>query len=421
MNHVEIAPAVYVNALPVDKYKTNYLSVSIIHTLSAEAASNASLLAFVLKRGSAAYPGIEAVNRRLEELYGARFDVQIRKKGEAHIISFFMDFVDGRFIPGSPSLTEDAVTFLKEILFQPLLDGEAFRADIVDSEKRNLQDLLAARSNEKTSYAVHRCGELMAKGQPFEVCEYGTRQEIEKITPSSLFAFYKSALQSAVFEIFAIGAFSQQRVAELMADAFASDRRPVQVQTTHIEPRGGVREYTESFQVEQAKLSLGYRLDADDVDFTACTLFLILFGASPHSMLFLNVREKLSLCYYCSARLDKLKRIMIVYSGVLPENIGVAREEIGRLLEAVQRGEFSEQALAAAKYTYLNNLKSIADSMYNLEDYALTQNLLGLPTDLDAVIGQVERMDRSAVQQAARAFVLDTVYVLRDERGGGAS
>lgn len=180
MNHVEIAPAVYVNALPVDKFKTNYLSVSIIHPLSAEAASNASLLAFVLKRGSAAYPGIEAVNRRLEELYGARFDVQIRKKGEAHIISFFMDFVDGRFIPGSPSLTEDAVTFLKEILFQPLLDGEAFRADIVDSEKRNLQDLLAARSNEKTSYAVHRCGELMAKGQPFEVCEYGTRRRLKR-------------------------------------------------------------------------------------------------------------------------------------------------------------------------------------------------------------------------------------------------
>ena len=81
MNHVEIAPAVYVNALPADKFKTNYLSVSVIHPLSAQAASNASLLAFVLKRGSAAYPGIDAVNRRLEELYGARFDVQIRKKG----------------------------------------------------------------------------------------------------------------------------------------------------------------------------------------------------------------------------------------------------------------------------------------------------------------------------------------------------
>ena len=421
MNHVEIAPAVYVNALPADKFKTNYLSVSVIHPLSAQAASNASLLAFVLKRGSAAYPGIDAVNRRLEELYGARFDVQIRKKGEAHIISFFIDFVDGRFIPGAPALTEDAAAFLKEILFQPLLEDGVFSADIVETEKRNLLDLLAARSNEKTAYAVHRCGELMAQGQPFEVCEFGTCEEIEKITPSSLFSFYKQALQSAVFEIFAIGAFSQQRVASLMADAFAADRRPVLVQTSYIARRGGVREYTESFQVEQAKLSLGYRLDTDEVDFTACTLFLILFGASPHSMLFLNVRENLSLCYYCSARLDKLKRIMIVYSGVLPENIGVAREEIGRQLEAVQQGAFSDQALDAAKYTYINNLKSSADSMYNLEDYALTQNLLGLPTDLDAVIGSVERMDRSAVQRAAQSFVLDTVYVLRDEKGGSAS
>ena len=46
---------------------------------------------------------------------------------------------------------------------------------------------------------------------------------------------------------------------------------------------------------------------------------------------------------------------------------------------------------------------------------------MGLPTDLDAVIGSVERMDRSAVQRAAQSFVLDTVYVLRDEKGGSAS
>ena len=39
MNHVEIAPAVYVNALPADKFKTNYLSVSVIHPLSAQAAT----------------------------------------------------------------------------------------------------------------------------------------------------------------------------------------------------------------------------------------------------------------------------------------------------------------------------------------------------------------------------------------------
>ena len=413
MNHVEIAPAVYVNALPVDKFKTNYLSVSIIHPLSAEAASNASLLAFVLKRGSAAYPGIEAVNRRLEELYGARFDVQIRKKGEAHIISFFMDFVDGRFIPGSPSLTEDAVTFLKEILFQPLLDGEAFRADIVDSEKRNLQDLLAARSNEKTSYAVHRCGELMAKGQPFEVCEYGTRQEIEKITPSSLFTFYKSALQSAVFEIFAIGAFSQQRVAELMADAFASDRRPVQVQTTHIEPRAGVREYTESFQVEQAKLSLGYRLDADDVDFTACTLFLILFGASPHSMLFLNVREKLSLCYYASSAYHRQKRLITVSSGIEFQNYQRAYDEIMAQLAAVQAGRLEDWELEGARSTLLNAYASMGDSQGKLENFYLGQAATGQEDTPELLAEQVRQVTAERIFDAMKTVSLDTVYFLK--------
>lgn len=419
MNRTQVAPAVFINILPVDKFKTNYLSVSIINPLSAEAAAKASLLALVLKRGSAVYPEIEAVNRRLEELYGAHFDFQIRKKGEAHVISFFIDFADGRFVPGNPSLNNEAAAFLKDMIFAPLLEAGAFRPELVESEKRNLLDLLAARSNEKTQYAVHRCGELMAKGQPFEVCEYGTEDEIRKITPQTLYAFYSDILKTAVFEIFAIGTFAREDILPLTDKLCRCERRPAAIETTHIAPRGGLREYTESFQVEQAKLSLGYRLDDENADLTACTLFLVLFGASPHSLLFLNVREKMSLCYYCSARLDRLKRIMIVYSGVLPKNIEVARAEIGRQLEAVQRGDFSDDALEAARYSYINDLKSLSDSAYTIEDYALTQSLLGNEADIDAVVDRVKSLDRAAVMQASRAFSLDTVYVLSNEGGEG--
>lgn len=40
------------------------------------------------------------------------------------------------------------------------------------------------------------------------------------------------------------------------------------------------------------------------------------FGGGPYSRLFMNVREKLSLCYYCSARLIRGKGIIVIQSGI---------------------------------------------------------------------------------------------------------
>ena len=59
----------------------------------------------------------------------------------------------------------------------------------------------------------------------------------------------------------------------------------------------------------------------------ATRLMAALFGGTPNSKLFLNVREKLSLCYYCSASYNSMKGIMLVQSGVEVKRIWSARRK----------------------------------------------------------------------------------------------
>ena len=79
------------------------------------------------------------------------------------------------------------------------------------------------------------------------------------------------------------------------------------------------------------------------------------------------MREKLSLCYYCSARLFRQKGVMMVQSGVEFENAERAITEISKQLDAVRAGEFTHDDFDAS-------VKSLAD------DY---ERLGGTPEELD--------------------------------------
>jgi hypothetical protein len=85
-------------------------------------------------------------------------------------------------------------------------------------------------------------------------------------------------------------------------------------------------------------------------------LFNAVYGGTPTSKLFMNVREKLSLCYYASSSMDFLKGIMTVHSGIEFDKFNSAREEIMAQLECCRRGEIEEWEIEGARSILKNAL-----------------------------------------------------------------
>ena len=295
---LEIAPEVNLDYVRSDKFKTGTLSVQLITPLDEKTASFGALLPSVLRRGTMPHPDMRSLSTALDLLYGSSIGCTVRKKGENQCIGFAASFIDEEFVPGGEKLLEPMCDLLGELLLDPVTRNGRFLNDYVESEKQNLIDAIRGIINDKRDYADLRLLQEMCRGERYGVDKFGSIARVEKITNQTLFRYYQDLLSTAHLELFYCGSAERERVEEAISCAFAPLRRGRVVPPVVAEKKSAPetpREITERMDVTQGKLSMGWRASTNDAP--AMMLANLIFGGYSNSKLFLNVREKLSLCY----------------------------------------------------------------------------------------------------------------------------
>ena len=417
----ELLPFVFLTHLQTDKFKTATLRLSLLTQLDRETAAKNALLPRVLLQGTAKHPDMEAIARVQDELYGVKIEQHAIKKGEIQCVSLAASFVDDACLPDEEILKQ-VTALLGEILLRPALHGGKFQAVYVDGEREKLLDEIRGRINNKGSYAISRLNELMCDGEAFSVFRLGTEQEAEDITAESLTRHYKTLLAEAPIEIFYSGTAPVDQVADALMEVFIDLPRTepnpdlgTDVRMNSLEEKP--RYYTEELDVTQGKLSLGFRLGAcmEDPDYAALSLFHYIYGGSVNSKLFLHVRERLSLCYYASSILEKFKGLLLVASGIEFEKYDEAKGEILAQLEAMRAGEITDEELSWGKKALITDLRIMQDEQEQLADFYLSQTILGEAGNLDELIADVARVDKTQIVEIAKSLQLDAVYFLTGE------
>jgi len=420
----KIDDGVYLNTVKTDKFKTGYFSVNFLTALNEKTASSAALLPFLLKRGCAKYGTITEVNRTLEEMYGACLNVSVRKKGEMQIFGLSIRFIDGRYALNGENMLALAVDFMCEILFAPKIISDknnifSFDPEYIESEKSNLIDIIEGQINEKRTYSIMRLHAEMCKNELYGTGEYGSVEAVKNITPASLYSDYTNFLSAADIEMYYIGSENAYSVETHMTSALQRAVKRAYIRSAAVANvvRSAVdkHEEVESLDVLQGKLCLGFRTSTvlGDDAFNALTVMNSVYGAGVTSKLFVNVREKLHICYYCSSSLEKLKGLMTVSSGVEFAKKQEAEDEILFQLNEVRLGHFDEYELDSAKKAIINALKSYSDSPSLMEDWYLTEAMAGTLRSFDTAVSGIESVTHDEVQACAAALTLDTVYFLK--------
>jgi len=418
----EILPYVFLTHLETNKFKTGTVQINLLTQLTRETAAKNAILPRILLRGTARHPDLQALRQAMEELYGAHIEPVIRKKGEIQCVGFCAAFVDDACLRSGQGILGKITALLGEILLDPATQEGQLRTDYVDQERENLLDEIRGRINNKGSYAVSRLVELMCDGEDFATFRLGSEQEAEDIDAEALTAHYQALLSAAPVEIFYCGSATADQVEQALTSALKTmpRREPDYAMGTQIRLNAleaTPRTFTEELDVTQGKLSLGFRLGdcLDDPNWAAISLFHYLYGGSVNSKLFLNVRERLSLCYYASSILEKAKGLLLVASGIAFDKYDEAKSEILAQLGAVAQGEITDEELLWAKKALVTDLELTRDEPRQLEDFYLQQTILGLDYDLDDLIAMVERVDVKEIVEIARGVELDAVYFLKGE------
>jgi len=413
---LELMPGVYLTAARTDRFKTGFFSVNFLCPLNRQEASANAMLPSVLLQGTCRYPDMRSLSLAMEELYGAEIGSSVRKKGEAQTIGLFADHIEDAMVGGAPVFS-GVVDLTAEILLHPAVEGGAFRADDVSLEKENLRNAIQSRINGKRSYAVGQMIKTMFPDEPYGVLRLGEEEDVDGITPESLYRRYQAMLRTSRVEICYLGRRHADEVAEAFRAALRElPRREITpVGTTPAAGTGQVREKEERLDVTQGKLCMGFRLGrtAADSNWPAMMVMNTVFGSGVTSKLFANVREKLSLCYYASSSLEKFKGVMVVDSGIEFDKAAVARREILRQLEDCQAGRITDEEMAAAKKHLLSSWKAAMDSPVQMDEFYLGQAILNSSDDMEDVMAGIAAVETPDAAEAARDVTLDTVYFLK--------
>ena len=414
VTRTKLADGVYLTYLPARKFKTSLLSAQFVTPITKETAAAYALLPAVLRRGTVTYPDMGAMATHLDQLYGARIDYTIRKKGENQCIGFVASLIDDSYALGGEKLLEPIAALLGELICDPVTKHGRFVPAYFESEKTNLIDAIRSLINDKKDYADSRLLREMCAGEAYGIPRLGDEADVEKLQPKKLYARYKELISTARLELFYSGSASQKRVEQALLSAFSTLPRDVvreiAVPQEHI-ARTEVLRIEDEMDVTQGKLGMGFSCGSDDS--AALLLGNTLFGGSSNSKLFLNVREKLSLCYYASSLYHRQKGLITVSSGIEFENFQKAYDEIMAQLDAVRKGDLEDWELDGAKSTLLNAYASMGDSQGKLENFYLGQAATGQSETPEELAKQVRDVTPERIFSAMDTVQLDTVYFLR--------
>ncbi len=400
-----------------NRFNTTLISYNFYLPLAKKTVAENALLPFILTSCGKKYPDFSRLNYKLAKLYGARLNASAEKFGDYQLLKMTISVINDRFSLENESLVKNASELLLGLIFEPNTEDNAFLTKDLKREKRKAIEHIKGEISEKRIFARKRLIEEMYKNEAYGIPKCGTVEDVEDITEKSLYSAWENMLASAFVRVQVVGSAVPDGLFEEIGQKFAQIERQNITNCKKSAPTKALstpKTVTDYMDVAQGKLCLGFSSEIQGDDDSTLPLLVMtdLFGGGPYSRLFSNVREKMSLCYYCSASSVRQKGLLTVESGIETENCDKAEKEILNQLEIVKKGEFSD-------FEFESSVKSITDSLNTYNDsqnsidlwYAIKVNnrTIYSPEDIAEKLSKITRDD---IINTAKGIKLNTVYKL---------
>ncbi len=419
---------VHVHVLPSDKYKMSSVWIQMERPVSRTEVTASVLLPHVLLRGTERYQNPEDLMQAFDGLYGASISARAGKRGDFQTIELTLQVPADRYVGRGVRLFASAMNLLGDVLAHPHLPDGAFPRAAVESEIELHRQRLDNLVNDKISYAMERCVEVLCEGEAYGVSRLGYAADLPDITPQSLVDTYRLWLAGSPLHVYIVSPDDPERVTQ---EAFAALRPLVgacktgaaatAVMTVSPAQQGpsAPRVVVERMDVSQAKLNMGLRTGVGfgSDDYPALLVYNGLLGAFEHSRLFVHVRERASLAYYASSRLDTLKGLIFIAAGIQESDYDKTRAIIEEQLAALRRGEVSEDDLRYTKEGLTHHYLQSDDQPFTSAMMHMFARFCGRERSVESLMDAVMRVTVADVVRVASNVSLDAVYLLQN---GGA-
>ena len=415
----ELEKGVGINIISDKRFKSEYLSLSFMTELKSGENTVSYILPSLLLRGSEKYPSSLSLGRALQRAYDTELSGESYRMGNAKIVRFGVAFLSEKYTHAP--IMEEVLDILRQVVLFPLREKDGSLSEkFTELEKNSVIEIIKTKSNNKKSYAFSRCREILLEGDDVGVSKYGTIKDAEALTSEAVSEFYNRMLSNAALEFFYEGSKDPREVTELISKAFHEIINPKS--TTPCElgkfkaPKAvPYSEITEESHSEQSILCMGFETyHADPNDFSP-RLFAEVLSTSPVSRLFMNIREKHGLCYFCDYSPISQRDRAIIHAGLEYSKTEEAKNAILEEIQDLASGNISDYEFSAAKASLVNAYGGINDSPTSIESWEMACLLLDKYLTPGEVVEKIELITKEDIARVAGALKLKTVFVLKEE------
>lgn len=412
---IEIGKNVNLTLIPESKFKTNLISVFILRNLDRNEVTKNALLPGVLKSGCSKYKTIGELTNKEEELYGSYLNAGILKKGENQVLGFRILGVNERYL--DEKILSQCIEFLNEVINNPLVVDGGFNEDYLNIEKEILKNAIIGIINDKARYAMKKANEIMFEGEPYAINGNGYIEDLDSINGVNLYEHYREILKTSPIEIVVEGQFDEDEVVDIIKEKFTFERADIiDIQKSeYYKTIDKVKEIHETMDIAQGKLVMGYRCNVDYLDeekYYSLLLGSRILGGGADSKLFINVREKESLCYTIYSTIQKNKSAMLICSGIEAENYDKTVSLIKEQLQKVKDGDITDTEISNAKIGFISSLNSLNDEIGRISDFYLSQYISRNNSTVEDIKNMINKATKEDIVEAVKNIELDTIYFL---------
>ncbi|WP_302046969.1 EF-P 5-aminopentanol modification-associated protein YfmF [Ligilactobacillus agilis] len=416
---VQIVPGVTLDFIASKQFKTSRINLTFVTAnVSKKTVALRTLIANMLEVSSQKYPDQKAISDQLAFLYGATFGTSVNRRGNLHLVNFEMRVVNDHYLKEKQQLLTEAINFLQELIFNPLVTNQAFNQAMFTLQQKNLISYLESIKDNKQAYALQKLQQAYFEDPVHQIPPYGDKENLAALTAAECYAYYQEMLAHDEVIITLSGDFASDEVLAAIAQLKFPPRTVGKYQLTYKQTaRNKLVAYEEQQDLNQSKLDLAYHFPVEyrGKYHYAALVFNALFGGSALSKLFTNVREKASLAYYANSSFDSLRQVLFVQTGIQADKKQQVLDLIEQQLAALVAGDVEAQLLANIKQELITDYEIRQDSQATALIQATMDQLSQSKVTASEWKAAIMAVSVADVQAVAALAKLEVSYFLKGQ------
>ncbi|HHX29305.1 MAG TPA: insulinase family protein [Firmicutes bacterium] len=433
---VELESGVTYKYLPKYKWKTLSIDVFCRVPMRRETVTEVAMIPRLMRRGTVNHPTLRDLSRHLEGMYGAAMGADANKIGPEQVVRFGIRIPSPGFLGnGSPGGSHGdleglnlarAMSFIWEVATSPYLRNGAFPEDRFDTEREEHRRDILSMINDRPRYATVRLIEEISRGSPSGLPSWGMLDDLPELDPRRTWETWTGVLSSSPISIYAIGEGAAE-LGDILGRVRLRFPKPREAGAAGTgqkilppEPPASILEVEEFLPGEQTQLCQAFftGITENHPMLPAALVFDGILGKFAHSKLFVNIREKQSLAYFASSHFNSWRGMILTAAGVADSARHRVRDLVVAQVDAMKRGEISEEELDNTKAGLVRRLRSESDSQSALVRRRLTREIMGGIASPEELVSRILAVGKDDVVAVAEKAELKAVYALRAKDDG---